>query len=539
MRGKRSAPMKMSKKLLTHRADGVRRSRAIFHCGLLALVSIFPNAPTLAKEYALIVGGGNSQWRNPASLERQVKQAIEILEKRILARIDVLFADGDDPTPDLLDETISVEELRPDEPSPRERSMLRLYGHDFPAPYVQLRNHENAKGTGAATKANIEAWFSTQGVQLQAGDRLILYFATHGVPASGEMSGASTKCQLLLWGGERLGVDELAALVNGLPPKVEVQLIVTACYGGGFAELGWPNQLSEKQEKKPHVITGFYATAADRPAAGCTSESESTEFRSYATCFWSALSDNWPDGEKVTQEIDLNSDGEISFSEAHAFAMVNDTTLDTPLKTSDYVLRQISRVGRLDESGVLRNDPYYAELHAAASKEDQQLLDQLSARLSLEGERRLSKARTELRLLESELRSLSEERDEVAAKVAQQRVELIQALNQRYPALAQLSDQPQAALSTVRKLLEKQVEEDDEPLLELKAKYNFTLTKLRKHDFDRLMKEALWARYQRFVQTAESVILAHNLPLVVEDKAVLQRFEALKNAENSPLVGTR
>jgi hypothetical protein len=326
---------------------------------------------------------------------------------------------------------------------------------------------------------------------------------------------------------------------------VQARLVITACYSGGFAELGWPKLAADEKsisETASQIAAGFFATSFDRPAAGCTSEADQADLRDYATCFWAALGGKWPDGKQVVEKVDLNGDDRVSYSEAHVFALVHDTTLDTPLKTSDFALRQISRFGRVEETNsltrgpsLLTRDPSYAELLAAATPTDKHLLEQLSARVSLNGQRRLSQARQGLRKLELELRDLAERRAEQSVKDAALRKEHWNKFLESFPTLAKLIDQQKRNVPEIRQFLEKHdaelkrsVSDEDKALL------NSSFTKLRGLDAARLLKESHWAAYQRFLQTAESVILAHNLPLVVEDKSVITRFEALLKAENGP-----
>jgi hypothetical protein len=520
--------------------------------GVLALFLAvqLPSGICQSAEYALIVGGGYSPTRNPVSIERQVLQGIDVLEKQKFARIDILFADGENPEPDVAEEVKQDEEAAPAQELLGVKYTRRIYAAVFGEDEtgLNLRNHRVPNVVGAATKANLQDWIAVQGSRLQPGDTLLLYFATHGTMAPEANSEPSPKhCELLLWDGGRLKESELSSLLRQLPQGVEVRVLITACYSGGFAELGWPSD-SAKKETKPNAsqlpITGFFATSFDRPAAGCTAAAESLDVHDYATCFWSALGGKWPDGKRVEDDVDLNRDGDISLSEAHAVALVNDNTLDVPLKTSDFALRQISRFGRAEVAHSLTDDPYYDEVLAAAQPAELKLLDQLSARMSLTGQRRLSRARAELRRLNFDLTALAEERLGLSKKEMEMRTKMVASFKETYPELspkvndAELSPRKsqQFSLREEQKFLKWLNAVESEPNLVKAIEYQERLAAI---DAERLQLEVRWAGYQRFIQTAESVILAHNLPLVVEDKAVLERYESLKRAENSPLAGAR
>jgi hypothetical protein len=498
-------------------------------------------------EFALIVGGGNSPTSNPVSLERQVLQAAAILHQRKFASIDILFADGDAPEPDVAEAIPLEKQADRDKNFSAAKNLERIFARGAGERGVdyKLRNHRVPNVLGAATKANLQDWFAKRGSQLQAGDTLLLYFATHGIWAKVENAKpAPQQSELLLWDGGRVNVSELAALVRLLPSGVQVQLLITACYSGGFAELGWPGPAAKtvanfQQLQTP--VAGIFATSFDRPAAGCTTAVETPEVRDYATCFWSALAGKWPDGQALKTNIDLNGDGGISFDEAHAFALVSDTTLDTPLTTSDFALRQIGRFGRVEETALLTDDPYYDELRAAASPEARQLLDRLSTRQNLTGQRRLSHARTKLRRISFDLAALVTNRAALVTEESKFQTGLRSRIELALPELAPADGQTKLSPEKLRKFIAQHESKwmkllADEPLWpQLVA----CQTKLAAIDAERLQLERRWAGYQRFVQTAESVILAHNLPSVVKDKTVLRRFEALRKAEQHPFEGSR
>jgi len=496
-----------------------------------------------AKEYALIVGGGYSPEHNPVSFERQVLRAVNVLQQRKFASIDVLFADGDDTQPDLLDQTTARNE-GPTPVAEKETEisiamLRRVLGSEFdrPATGSDLRNHRVPHVLGAATLKSVKQWFAEQGSQLQSGDRLLLYFATHGTLAERQAGEPKSQdSELLLWGEERLRVATLGALVGTLPDGVQVTLLSPACYAGGFAELGWPNRMAvENDQAGPlHLpVAGFFATSFDRPAAGCTSMADKANVRDYASCFWSALAGSWPDGTPVKELVVGNVAAETSFDQAHAFALLSDTTLDVPMKTSDYAVRQLSRFGRADEPRLISSDPAYRDLLAAASAADKVLLDRLSLRARLTHERKLSQARTELRRLTFDLKALSDERTQLKLADRAERLQLAAALHKRFPARALPMNEAAASPAGPRRFTE---QEKSKIVVWLKAapawsKLVASQDRLAAIDQERLLLEVQWAGYQRFLQTAESVIFAHNLPLLVDDVSILQRFETLLKAE--------
>ena len=110
------------------------------------------------------------------------------------------------------------------------------------------------------------------------GDRLVIYYTGHGGRGS----------TLALWNENDMSAKEFAGLLDKLPAKVSVVMVMVQCFSGGYADMiyegGDPAKgLSERDR------CGFFATVSDRVAAGCTSDVDEENYREYSTYFWAAL----------------------------------------------------------------------------------------------------------------------------------------------------------------------------------------------------------------------------------------------------------
>jgi hypothetical protein len=167
---------------------------------------------------------------------------------------------------------------------------------------------------------------------------LMIYLGGHG--EQGELPRDN---YVALWGGERLTARDLATwLDRGTRP---VQLIVTSCYGGGFAEVVFRGG-DPKRGVAPGRC-GLFATTEDLPATGCDPNPDRQAQQGYALHFFHALERRGRDGKPlVAAAIDLDGDGAVSLAEAHARTRIDLATVDVPTSTSERFLREVApRVG--------------------------------------------------------------------------------------------------------------------------------------------------------------------------------------------------
>ncbi len=317
----------------------------------LATVAVM--APqSLGRDVFVTVGGGPEPANNQVSLEKNVEFFARTLSNRYPEPLDhrILFADGSASEPDLqyIDEAAEI--------SPAMRWMTRILGEEYWIP-LRYRNHHSRPSDQPADKAHLRAMMQSLAADLVAGDRLVVYVTAHGAPALSDgmddahddasSSRLSTPehardTSILLWGGDEVRASELADWLDGFDPEVEVILVMVQCYSGGFAEVVF-RESNRKFGMSDRPRCGFFSQRHDRAAAGCTAAVDERDYQEYSSYFFAALNGLSRDGTTVIH-ADYDEDNRVSLAEAHAYAIITSTTIDVPLKTSDVVLRNASRI---------------------------------------------------------------------------------------------------------------------------------------------------------------------------------------------------
>ena len=120
---------------------------------------------------------------------------------------------------------------------------------------------------GPSTRKSLSDWVANVGSRLADDDRLFIYFTGHG-----GQTRTARDTTLTLWNENSMDVKEFAGLLDKLPPKLQVVMVMVQCHAGGFADVIFnkaqagpnPSALSDRHR------CGFFATVPERPAAGCT-----------------------------------------------------------------------------------------------------------------------------------------------------------------------------------------------------------------------------------------------------------------------------
>ena len=79
---------------------------------------------------------------------------------------------------------------------------------------------------------------------------------------------------------------------------------------------------------------GFFSTSFDRVASGCSPSEDESSYRDYASYFFAALQGVDRLGRKVLTK-DHDNNGDVSFLEAHAYALAEGHSIDVGILTSD------------------------------------------------------------------------------------------------------------------------------------------------------------------------------------------------------------
>lgn len=302
----------------------------------------------------LLIGGGAEPLSNQVSLAQDVELAQSLLAGAGLT----LFASGPGAQLALVS------------PSPRGDVGLRgrLSGL-FGPPSSPVTRYEAARLhiDGPATRGQV---LSTLGVAAAGDGQPLLVYAT----CHGERGEAPRDSSLDLWGGQGVNVAELSRVLDQAGATRPVRLVVTSCYGGGFAELIFRGADAQGRPALRETC-GLFAAPWDDEASGCDPNPDRRAQESYAIHFWHALSGEDRMGGLRRSEIDLDGDGVIGLLEAHTWARIHADSFDIPTNTSERYLRQVVREDR------------QAVLDAVAAPEEVAVIRALGTELELDTER--------------------------------------------------------------------------------------------------------------------------------------------------------
>lgn len=499
---------------------------------MFALLS--PSA-IFAEDHFLVVGGGYNPTGNQVSLEKNV-----LFFERVLAenypddvRYELMFADGAAGERDL-------QFIDSEKPLPQAHQILARVFRQTKHQSYRYRNHELPKSHQAATKANLEKWFSEQGSQLAPGDRLMIYVTAHGGKSRDKNDASDTR--LYLWNQQYMRMKEFATHLDRLHPEVPVVVVMVQCYSGGFGKLIY-KQGDPKQGLARGNRCGFFATVQDRVAAGCTPDINEENYREYSSYFWAAISGTTRTGQQIDQP-DYNGDGFISYAEAHAYTVLNSTTIDIPTKTSGVLLRSISGFRPnpqkpINESAeesppevdsiadeFVTADTRFADLVLLASPHDRMVLEGLSFELGLTNENRATDARKLISQIAAEKKKIADAQKKKGGELTRIADTLKRHALKHWPELENrfnprvdevLSTEAEAFVATMNK----------HPYMK---KLNSLHDELKGFSEQKLDLDKRDAKCMRLIRTLENVALEANLPLAALPHEI-EQYLHLREAE--------
>ncbi|MCB9729387.1 MAG: hypothetical protein H6746_13025 [Deltaproteobacteria bacterium] len=279
-----------------------------------------PAAESTSGPRWLVAGGGDVPESNQVSIEQDLALATRILGPGGV----LLYASGPGSR--------AVQVLDPAGPPAGLRAELgQLFapraGRD--ARYRQT----TLSPSGPATR---EAFLDALATAVShEGPPLLVYLAGHGLP--GETPADSA---VLMWGRGELVPGDLAEVLDPARAR-ETRLVVTSCYGGGFAELAFRG--ADPEGAVATGRCGFFATTADREAAGCDPDPDRRRQDGYGMHFLHALGQRAADGTPLEPEqVDFDGDGRVSLYEAHCRVRIASRSVDVPTSTSERWLRKVA-----------------------------------------------------------------------------------------------------------------------------------------------------------------------------------------------------
>jgi hypothetical protein len=211
------------------------------------------------------------------------------------------------------------------------------------------------------------------------GGPVFLYFTGHGSP---ESQSNFDNNSFDLWDNQQLTVTDLASAVDAFPKNASITLVMVECFSGAFGNVLFKNG-DPTGPLADQNVCGFFASVAQREAAGCTPEINEADYKDFTGYFFAALTGTDRLGKPVTG-ADYDHDGKVGMNEAFCYALINDDSIDTPVCTSDVFLRRFEKVP--DEEVVQKP---YSNILMWSSPAQHAALEALSSQLGLTGEDRL------------------------------------------------------------------------------------------------------------------------------------------------------
>lgn len=247
--------------------------------------------------------------------------------------------------------------------------------------------------SGPATAATVRTLLTE--ATARRGDPLLVYLAGHG-----HIGESARDNSVEFWEQSRLSVTELAQILDD--GQRSVQLVMTTCYSGGFADIVFKaGDVAQGPSKT--VRCGLFATPWDLEAAGCDPNPDRRQQEGYGLHFLNALRGKDRDGNDLSPAIlDVDGDGAVSPLEAHTRVRIASEAGDVPTTTSERWLREVVK----DAAGPAQP----VEL-----AEEDAVVESLAPKLRLSPD--LDVVRTQLETLEKEIESsldavATEEREE-------------------------------------------------------------------------------------------------------------------------------
>lgn len=522
-------------------------NRLSFWRAMLAILAstLLCGASADAKDYFLTIGGGYETTANQLSLERNVifQQSVLASQRPDRPSYDVWFADGKDPHPDL-----QCRDPKFEENCPLARRLLAELLGDAESADLVYRNNEVPNLTGPADLKQVKQHFADLATEVKAGDRVIIYAAAHG--GKGRRRGrrdSQTKpnpynTTIYFWNNEQLSASDFAGWLDRFPKDVQVVLVMVQCYAGGFAHEIF-DHADSTAGLSDHARCGFFAQLYDRSAAGCTPDANEADFEEYSGCFWGALAGKSRDG-KVIADADFDKNGQISFAEAHSYAVIQSDTIDVPVRTSEALLKQYSKLGDATKKTSAKkddepksDDPNLVALSgslktlAAGCRPDQRaVIEQLSAKLGIKTSATVEDVQQKLRQAEEKLDSANS-KSNTATRTRRNALKAVQ--NEIY------EDWPELQSEWAPLAVELATDRADEFVNRVQKLPDYATLGYAKKREAELIKTSMQlerdkARVERLLRACETAALAANLAKVAKPE-IVERYEALIRMEEGGL----
>lgn len=306
---------------------------------------------TVPMEFLVLAGGGAPHY-NEIALEKNVRYFQRTLNSlgMNLASAHQYFANGNDGQ-----STVRY---------------INLVGQEqFKPPEIDNLN-------GPATVDNAQTWFEDL-ANKSSPCPAFFYFTGHGFYNNENPDNNA----MILWEENLVSVQQLSGWLDQLPPDQPFVAMMAQCFSGSFANLIY-EQGNPENPVALQTRCGFFATVAERPSVGCTPAVNEADYRDYSSSFFAGLSGVDRTGKTVAS-ADYNTDGTVSYAEAHAFAKVDEETTDWPVSTLEVWLQK-----QADKEGIAKIfDQPMGDWLVQAEPQRQHVIRALSEKLELDLEK--------------------------------------------------------------------------------------------------------------------------------------------------------
>lgn len=479
-----------------------------------ALIGILPS-PARPADHVLMIGGGPSAETSQLSIEQNMVYFLQSLGDmgRSDLRPQVFFASGGS-VPDVC--------LRAMDRLPKAHRLLaEILGHRNAVELV-YRLNQIAPVDGPARRESIMGALDRKGNELAAGDRLVIYVSGHGGKGEPTANGL-----LSTWERGEISVKDLGEALDRFKPEVEVVVVMVQCYSGAFANIIFEGGNPDRPVAR-HRRAGFFATVDSRPAAGCSADTKIADYKEYSTSFLAALSGKSRQGEAIEAD-DIDSDGAISFVEAHAYAVETSPTIDICYRTSDRYLQTQSRLDPTDPE-LVGEQAELEELLKYADPIRRHSLEFLANELKLPATNTIKEANRISKRLSFDRRRAKQPRYDAQDEAERLARKIEEDLLIRWPFLesgwhpqtqALLAERPEEVIDAI----------ESHVAFDKWEKANRRVEELTEADLE---KERQWARYQRLLLVAKSIAREENLRRE-RDQAKIDKYRQIVAMESATL----
>jgi hypothetical protein len=232
---------------------------------------------------------------------------------------------------------------------------------------------------GGSTRANLTT--ALQSLGQRAPQQAFLYFTGHGNRNRDNLNNNTFN----LWGDDDITVQEFTTLLDQLPTRTTVAVVMAQCFSGSFANIVYPGG-KPGNDLAPQSRCGFFATIRENPSVGCTPAVDEADYEDYSSSFFAGLSGQNRVGKPVPS-VDYNRDGRVSYAEAHAFVKIDAQTTDLPVSTSEVWLQELAARRKYDTA--INQQPITA-IVATARPDQKAVVDYLVGELRLNPQQSLA-----------------------------------------------------------------------------------------------------------------------------------------------------